>query len=738
MSASSAFELLHRSIQRWIWRSGWTELRDLQERAIPAILAEDRDVVLAAATASGKTEAAFLPVLSLLAERDRGEEVEGFRALYLSPLKALINDQFDRLRLMGEAAGVPVHRWHGDVPQSQKNRARQHPSGVLLITPESLEALLMRDGLQARRLFGEVRFLIVDELHAFIGTERGRQLQSLLHRVDLASRRTRPRIALSATLGDMPLAADFLRPGRTEPAVIIEGQEGQSELRLQVRGYTGSPPKIPTNDTPTDDTPTHDASTLERIATHIFTHLRGQDNLVFANSRNRVEQLADALHERAQRLGVPHEFYPHHGNLSKEIREQAEAQLKSGRPATAVCTSTLELGIDIGSVQSIAQIGPPPAVASLRQRLGRSGRRAGEPAVLRVYIAEPPLSRDARPDEPLRLRLVQTVAMIELLLARWYEPPRPEALHLSTLVQQLLSVITQLGGARADALYDALCRRGPFRSVTPTLFADVLRSLDRREVLQQSPGDGSLLLGPEGERLTSQYSFYAAFSTEEEYRLVCDGKTLGTLPVTHAVAPGMHLVFAGKRWKILDVSPRESRITVAASPAGTAPSFGGDAGHLHAHVAHTMRALYRREDAPRYLDAPARELLAQGRRQFEALKLGRHWAIDAGTQTLVFPWLGTPGLNALALALTDLGLSVETNRIHLSVDAEPAIVRGALTRLAAEPPPSPARLAAVAPPRETAKHHTLLDAPLLHADYASAHLDVPAAWQWLLARGRAS
>ncbi len=714
--ASSAFERLHPAVQRWVWRQEWTELRDLQEAAIPAILGGDRDVILAAATASGKTEAAFLPILSRLAED--AAPAAGFRVLCVSPLKALINDQFQRLERMAEAAGVAVHRWHGDVPQSRKQAALRDPSGILLITPESLEALFVRRGLEVPALFAPLAFVVVDELHAFLGAERGRQLQSLLHRVDLATRATRPRIALSATLGDMALAAAFLRPGATAPAAIITSEAGSAELRLQVRGYVarqGQPPP------------------LEAIAAHLFAHLRGHDNLVFANTRNRVEELADLLRGLSDEARVPLEFFPHHGNLSREFREQLEQALKEERPVTAVCTSTLELGIDIGTVQSIAQVGPPFSVASLRQRLGRSGRRAGEAAVLRLYAIEPAIDRDARPDESLRVRLVQSIAMVELLLQRWVEPPPPEALHLSTLVQQVLSVITQYGGARADQLFGALCAHGPFRSVDAGMFARLLRDLGREGVIQQSPGDGSLLPGPVGERLVAHFSFYAAFQSDEEYRLVHAGKALGTLPVTHAVAPGMRLVFAGKRWSVLEVSLREHRITVEPSPSGTAPVFGGAAGRLHARVVREMFGVFQSADVPAYLDAAARDLLAEGRRQFAALGLGERWAVESGGQTLLLPWLGTTALSALALALTRAGLAVEPDTIHLTVDAPLPDLRARLRALAASPPPDAHDLARDAGALETEKHHPLLSPDLLQADYARARLDVAAAWDRLRA-----
>src|SRR5436853_2120515 len=210
--ASSAFHRLHPKIQRWLWRQGWGALRDIQEAAIGPILAGDRDVVIAASTASGKTEAAFLPILTALAE-DSGGSV---RVLYISPLKALINDQFDRLELLCEDLEVPVARWHGDVAASQKKKLLARPGGVLIITPESLEALFVLQGPKVRSLFERLAYVVVDELHAFIGGERGQQLQSLLHRVELAIRRRVPRVALSATLGDLAIACEFLRPREGE------------------------------------------------------------------------------------------------------------------------------------------------------------------------------------------------------------------------------------------------------------------------------------------------------------------------------------------------------------------------------------------------------------------------------------------------------------------------------------------------------------------------------------------
>ena len=237
-SQPSSFNLLHEKVRRWIWERGWHELRDLQNAAIRPILAGSQDVILSAATASGKTEAAFLPICTRLVD----SEGAGAKALYISPLKALINDQFRRAADLCDQLDIPVHRWHGDVSADRKRGFIREPNGVLLITPESLEAMFIGHGPKMRRLFASLHYVVVDELHAFLDSERGRQLQSLLCRLETVLGRRVPRIALSATLGDMQLAADFLRPGKAADVLLLSSADGGGELKLLIRGYRTSPP----------------------------------------------------------------------------------------------------------------------------------------------------------------------------------------------------------------------------------------------------------------------------------------------------------------------------------------------------------------------------------------------------------------------------------------------------------------------------------------------------------------
>jgi ATP-dependent helicase Lhr and Lhr-like helicase len=738
----AAFELLHPAVQRWVWDQGWADLRATQAQAIPAILSGERDVVISAATASGKTEAAFLPIVSALAA-DPSEE-KGVEVVYLSPLKALINDQRDRLGDLCSPLDIAVTPWHGDVSSSAKQRLLGRPRGVLLITPESLEALFVLRGSQVPSLFGALRYVVVDELHAFMGSERGAQLQSLLHRLELALRRRVPRIGLSATLGDMAAATEFLRPGGGRRALLVTADD-HLDLRLQLRGYRSSAEDDPgadldgrdrsdggdDPDEPRSPPGGGDGDTDWAIAADLYRFLRGTDNLIFANSRRQVETLADHLSQIATERRAPNEFFAHHGNLSKDLREDVEARLKDrSRPVNAVCTSTLEMGIDIGTVSSIAQVGPPPSVATLRQRLGRSGRR-GDPAVLRVCVAESEIDARTPPPDALRAQLVQAVAMVDLLLARWYEPPLAGDLHLSTLVQQLLSTLATHGGLRPEEAYSMLCRDGTFPGLGAADFALLLRHLGGIEIIAQS-SDGTLVLGRRGERLVNHYSFYAAFNTPEEWRLSSGGRQLGTLPIDFPLVPGLLIIFSGRRWRVVGIDAEHRSVDLVPSGGGRPPRFDGDPAPVHDRVRAAMLGVYQSSELPPYLDARAVDLLAEGRANFVRYRLDQSPLLATGRATYLFLWAGDRVTDTVGLALTIAGLEVTAEGLALRVDdVTPDELAAHLRALVTRPPPDPIELAARVANKAGEKHDHLLPPALLDRAYAARRLDPAGAWQWL-------
>lgn len=717
-SDSSGFRSLDPRIQRWIWSAGWTDLREAQEQAIPLILEGDEDVIIAASTASGKTEAAFLPILTRLAAE------EGSLALYISPLKALINDQWKRLEELADLLEIPVTPWHGDITQTRKTRFLKAPKGCLLITPESLEAMLIRQGHGLRGILAGLRYVVIDELHAFMGTERGKQLQSLLHRVEKALGREVRRVGLSATLGDMLGAAHFLRPEQGEAVSLIVTKEGGIELKVLVKGMLE--PVAPPSPTKAKAEESESQAKLA-VVDHMFQTLRGSNNLVFPNSRSEVEYYSDRLRRRCEVERYPNEFWPHHGSLSKDIREETETALKQKEhPATAICTSTLELGIDIGSVKSVVQVGPSPSVASLRQRLGRSGRRKGEPAILRAYAIESQLTSHSGLSALLREGLVQSIAMIRLLVSGWYESASSDGLHASTLIQQLLSTLAQHGGLHTGQVWDLLCGDGaPFASVTRPWFIALLRRLGEEEIIFQDT-TGLLLLAPKGEQITQHYTFYATFSTDEEYRIVTQGRTLGSMPVSRPLMPGSFLIFAGRRWQVLSLSQEDRVIEVTPAAAGTVPGFtGGSGAMVHDRVREEMRLVMRNQTSIPFLDEMAQAMLREARENYVRLDLDSQWIRQDGKQTQILLWKGDRVLDTLLLMLLAHGYKGTNEGLCLSLeDTTPNQVLGALLRLQASPPMAPEVLAQIIKNPFREKWDPLLPEVLLHASFASSYLDI--------------
>jgi ATP-dependent Lhr-like helicase len=676
------------------------------------------DLIIAASTASGKTEAAFLPILTRMAA------VEGSLALYISPLKALINDQWRRLEDLAGLLDLQVTPWHGDIAQTRKARFLKNPKGCLLITPESLEALLMRHGHGIKGILAGLEFVVVDEIHAFMGTERGKQLQSLLHRMDKVLGKPARRIGLSATLGDMDGAKDFLHPDHGSEVALVVTKEGGQELRVLVKGIVepDAPPGQGDGQGEAKDSPAKMA-----VVAQLYSGLRGYNNLVFPNSRSEVEFYSDRLRRLCEEERVPNEFWPHHGNLSKEIREETEAALKQKeRPATAICTSTLELGIDIGSVRSVAQIGPPPSVASLRQRLGRSGRRKGEPAILRGFAVERELTAKSGLSDLLREGLVQMTAMVQLLVGGWYEPVNVNGVHASTLIQQLLSALAQYGGLQAGQAWTLLCGTGPFRAITRDGFLSLLRTLGEREVIFQDP-TGLLLLAPKGELITQHYSFYAAFSSDEEYRIVTTGRTLGTLPVSRPLVTGSFLVFAGRRWEVLSVSEEDKVIEVAPAKGGTVPGFEGGAGAvIHDKVREVMRDILRGKSPISFLDPVGQSLIREARANYARLELDTEWIRQVGNHVQVLPWRGDRISDTLLLMMMARGFKGMNEGLYLSFEgATMGDIERAMREISGVEMMEPESLARSVQNKIREKWDAMLPEALLEASFASSYLDVP-------------
>lgn len=722
-------EKLDVRVQRWIFKQGWANLREIQCLAIEPILSAKTDLVISASTAAGKTEAFFLPAISAIANQD-----EGVGILYISPLKALINDQDRRLESLSDLMDLPVTPWHGDSAKSRKNKLKTTPVGIVLITPESLESLLIRDSGWMKSAFSDLKYIVIDEFHAFLGTERGHHLLSLLHRLEhlLGSlKKPIPRVALSATLGELDKIPLSLRPNQSLPCKIIRDSNSTSVLKVQVKGYVN--PAQVDSETPID--------AEYKICQDLFKFCRGGNHLVFANSRKRTESIAATLSDFCNQQCVPNEFFPHHGSLAKELREDLEKRLLQDQyPTTAVCTMTLELGIDIGKVNSVLQVTAPHSISSLRQRMGRSGRRGG-PSILRVLIAENELTKDSNVVDILRLELIQSLAMIRLLIgSKWYEPADSSLYHFSTLLHQILAVIAQWGGIRADQLFNLLCKEGPFQKVGVDDFKGLLVHMGNTNLITQL-GNGELVLGILGERITSHYSFYAVFKTPEEYRVINGTKTLGTLPIDSLVLVGQNIVFGGKRWKVNDIDSDKKTIYVEHAKGGKPPKFGGSGMTIHDVVRQEMFRILKDGDyrisignkKVDFADAIAREQFKESVTFFQRSDLARKPLLKVGNSTYLFTWLGDKVVNTIVALLIMNGYEASAYAGVIEVEKTSVeSVKSTLRTLASKKLPSETELAQSVLEKQIDKFDEFLPEDILSIGYGTKAFDINGTKEWLI------
>lgn len=684
-SRHSSFDLLDRRVQRQLYAMKWPSLRPIQVDAIKAYFGSGKHLILMAETAAGKTEAAFLPVLSSIADEPLGS----VRALYVGPLKALINDQFSRVEDLCTHMEMPVHRWHGDVGASKKQALTKQPGGVLLITPESIESLLVNRTAHLQSLFGGLRAVVIDELHAFLDGERGLHLSSLLRRLSRYRNVDQPAtrlIGLSATIGDRGIGQRYLCPADPKSVEVISDDDGSTEIRMRVHGYDGHSMIAASGMDPNDRDTSAEAAVTSAISEDLVEHCRGYSNLVFANAKGDIEVMADTANECCRRVGLTESFLVHHGSLSKEVREDTEERMKSGRPYTTICSSTLEMGIDIGSVRLVGQIGAPWSVASLKQRMGRSGRKSGEPRRLRCYADCTVTPEPGNPISILPLELLQTTAICELMLEGWVEPPSAQGIDLSTLTHQIISTIAESGAVTAQDLFHRLCQEGPFEKVPSGLFVRLLRALGSADIVEQGP-DHRLILGLAGEKLRARKDFYAAFASRTEYAVRAGSRLLGTLPLDTLPQPGDHIVFAARRWQVTAVENERQEIHVSPAKRKSRPKFLGAGGSVHDRVVQKMRDIICSNSVIEYLDASARTSIDEARAQAKVLRLAERSLFSINSKsTAWFTWTGSAATSAYEAMLASVGVTAETHVVGLVCKCSTADLESIIDQFSSESP----------------------------------------------------
>jgi len=552
----AGIERLHPHLQHAIVHDlGWRSLRPVQEMTIDAVLDGCNSVVLAP-TAGGKTEAAIFPLLS----RILTENLKPVSVLYVCPIRALLNNQEDRLESYARMVGLDVFKWHGDVSDSRKKGFRERPAHILMTTPESLEVMFISAKTDVRALFPGLSAVVIDEVHAFAGDDRGAHLASLLERLGTLCGRDIQRIGLSATVGNPQVIGEWLQGSSDRPFRLVDPPRPPAQRDLRV-DYV---------------------SDLAEAASGIVQMARGKKSLVFVESRSKAESVAQALG------GSGVEVFIHHSSVSRADRTLAEEQFAKGENTAIVCTSTMELGIDVGDLDQVIQVDAPSTVASFLQRMGRTGRRSTTRANCTFFCLTPE-------------SLLQSVALLRLAEAGWVEDVRPASQAMHVLAHQVMALILQEGGISRHRLLPWVEAAYPFSSVRAERFHELVDTMIERGILYEA--DGLLSLGQRGEKLYGRKNFfelYAVFTAPPIMRVQHGKEDVGHI---QALFVSMHdknagpLCFrlAGRAWEVGQVDWSKAVLHVKPAEHGRVPSWLGLPGTLSRQLCQAMRDVLVRE-----------------------------------------------------------------------------------------------------------------------------------------------
>jgi ATP-dependent Lhr-like helicase len=632
----SSFARLAPFIQDYIYTNGWTGLRPIQEEACRVIFETDHHLLIAAGTASGKTEAAFLPVLTLL----YAHPAESVGAVYIGPIKALINDQFDRLNDLLRFGDIPVWAWHGDVTQARKKKLLDHPRGILQITPESFESLLINKSADLTRIFGDLRFVIIDEIHAFIGSDRGCQILCQLSRLARLTGNEPRRIGLSATLGDYSLAEKWLSADTFRTVTTPKMESAQRKIQLSIEHFY-DPGLVVRAKGDTRD------KAFNPYHLYLFNQTEGRKSLIFANGRTATEDAIAALRDISHAKGLPDIYHVHHGSISASLREAAEIAMRDPeKPAVTAATVTFEMGIDLGQLDRVIQLEAPPSVASFLQRLGRSGRR-GDTAEMRFICAEDKPTGEETIPERMPWQLLQSIAIIQLYLEeKWIEPARVVKYPFSLLYHQTMSTLASLGELSPPELATQVLKMPSFESITQDDFRTFLRHLLDIDHLERTT-EGGLIVGVSAERIINNFKFYAIFPDVEEYSVKHSGSIIGSIMVPPS--EGDRFSLAGRTWEVTEVDAKKKAVVVKPSrQSATCSSWRGSTGEIHSRVLQRMKKVLQETTRYSYLQPGAQKRLQEAREFVKSIALLQNPVQLMDEEfCCIFPWMGTVSFRTL-------------------------------------------------------------------------------------------
>ena len=627
--SKSAFERYAPFIQEYIYRKKWTDLREVQVEACDAILNTNHHVIIASGTASGKTEAAFFPILTLL----DGHLSDSIGIMYISPLKALINNQFERLGELLEDVDIPVWSWHVDVSQSHKKKALTTAKGILQITPESLEALLMRHPGDACRLFSDLRFIVIDEIHALMGTDRGLQVLCLMNRLEKLTRCSPRRIGLSATLNDYVPAVGYLALGSDRQAIAVGIQSHKRTISLCVESFV----------LPKDESKA--SKVLNEYNSFLYDNCHNKKCLIFANSRQNAEKTIDNLKREAQRRNERNVFYVHHGSMAATLRKETEDALRNNTgPTVTAATFTLELGIDIGDLDSTIQLGAPNTCSSFVQRLGRSGRRTGKSQMMFLNLYE---DKYKNPLAAMPWDLLRSIAIIQLYLEeKWVEPFEQKKKPYSLLAHQTLSILMSHGELSPAELAREVLLLPAFKNIISTNeYRELLKYMIEKRYLQRID-NGGIIVGLKGEKICNYFLFYSVFQEEETYRVLSSNGEIGTL--NNCLAIGEVFVLAGRSWVVISVDEARKSIYVNQTKSNRIPHWDGNSGDIHTKVFKRVKRVLQEDTIYPYLQPNAIKLLSDSRKLARESGILEHDIIQFSEKSYnICPWVGTKEIQTI-------------------------------------------------------------------------------------------
>lgn len=579
----SSFELLSANMKRKIWEMKWENLTPIQEKTIPLVIKTTKDLIISSGTASGKTEAVLLPILSLVEK----EAVSNLKVIYISPLKALINNQFGRIEKLCEHNDISIHRWHGDIGQHKKKNFLENPTGILQITPESIESMFVNRSNLLKAVFKDVDFIIIDEIHSFFDNARGAHLRSLLTRLSYYATQAPRLIGLSATVDNFELAKSWLNYEDPENVEVVQVKGNDKTLKFHLMYIPQETPLLPIE-------LLYD---LRELTKH-------QKSIVFCNNRGQVEEATVGLNRLTELEGLGETYYPHHSSIDKKEREYVEKVMsETNLPKSIIATSSLELGIDIGNVEIVIQIDSTFSVSSLKQRLGRSGRKRNTDQILQMYAT----SED---------KLVQSLAVMELVIEEWIEPSKGYSQPFDVLFQQIISICQEKNGVSFGQLFENINAIPLFRELHNQDLELLISHMISESYLEVIKGSGEIIVGLEGEKILRSKDFYALFLSSEEFEVLAGNRKIGRLDQSFMINVDDNIILAGRLWTIKEIDYERKKVYVINAVSGKKPNYSGSPGFIHKKVGEKMMEILTAKTEFHYINEEALAVLNDERRKY--------------------------------------------------------------------------------------------------------------------------